>query len=72
MECQLTVLSSAVIYYFVYIQINCIYTRNALLRLEDLVAKLGAIRQQKITTLIQSMRKIYLTVIAAGGGHTSC
>jgi hypothetical protein len=45
--CKLTVLSSGVIYYFVYIQINCIYTRNALLRLEALVAELGAIRQQK-------------------------
>jgi hypothetical protein len=41
--CKLTVLSSGVIYYFVYLQVNCIYTRNALLRLEALVAELGAI-----------------------------
>jgi hypothetical protein len=69
--CKLTVLSSGVIYYFEYLQINCIYTRNALVRLEALVAELGAIRQQQITTLIQSMRKIFLTVISVGGGHIS-
>jgi hypothetical protein len=69
--CKLIVFSSGVIYYFVYLKINCIYTKNTLLRLEALVAELGAIRQQTITTLIQSMRNICLAVIAAGGGHTS-
>jgi hypothetical protein len=69
--CKLTILSSGVIYYFVYLKINCIYTKNALLRLEALVAEFGVIRQQTITTLIQSMRKRCLAVIAAGGGYTS-